>query len=57
LLMTNILRCDIHRETALTVLRHHFERMNGPAPSECARPRAQRVKREEAVATGECHSA
>lgn len=31
MLMTNILRCDIHRETALTVLRHHFERMNGAA--------------------------
>src|ERR1051326_1465098 len=29
MLMTNILRCDIHRETALTVLRHHFERTNG----------------------------
>lgn len=28
LLMTNILRCDIHRETALTVLRHHFDRMD-----------------------------
>ena len=25
MLMTNILRCDIHRETALTVLRHHFD--------------------------------
>jgi poly-gamma-glutamate capsule biosynthesis protein CapA/YwtB (metallophosphatase superfamily) len=31
MLMTNILRCDIHRETALTVLRHHFRRMNGAA--------------------------
>jgi len=31
MLMTNILRCDIHRETALTVLRHHFKRMNGVA--------------------------
>src|SRR5262249_51726061 len=28
LLMTNILRCEIHRETALTVLRHHFERVD-----------------------------
>ena len=31
LMMTNILRCDIHRETALTVLQHHFGRRNGGA--------------------------
>lgn len=29
MMMTNILRCDIHRETALTVLRHHFGHQNG----------------------------
>jgi poly-gamma-glutamate synthesis protein (capsule biosynthesis protein) len=50
MLMTNILRCDIHRETALTVLQQHFTRMNGPARSEYAHPRAPRVKPEEAVA-------
>jgi poly-gamma-glutamate synthesis protein (capsule biosynthesis protein) len=31
MLLTNILRCAIHRETALTVLRHHFGRTNGTA--------------------------
>jgi poly-gamma-glutamate capsule biosynthesis protein CapA/YwtB (metallophosphatase superfamily) len=31
MLMTNILRCDIHRETALTVLRHHFDGMAAQA--------------------------
>ena len=29
MLWTNILRCDIHRETALTVLRRHFVLKNG----------------------------
>jgi poly-gamma-glutamate synthesis protein (capsule biosynthesis protein) len=29
MMMTNILRCDIHRETALTVLQHHFGSKNG----------------------------
>jgi len=29
LMLTNIVRCDIHRETALTVLGHHFARKNG----------------------------
>jgi poly-gamma-glutamate synthesis protein (capsule biosynthesis protein) len=33
LLLTNIVRCDIHRETALTVLEHHFSRKNGRAQS------------------------
>jgi len=33
MMLTNILRCDVHRETALTVLRHHFDRMNGTANS------------------------
>jgi len=28
MLLTNILRCDIHRETALTVLRHHLGLVN-----------------------------
>jgi len=43
MLMTNILRCEVHRETALTVLRHHFARMheaakgNSTAPSTGAR--------------------
>ena len=31
LLLTNILRCDIHRETALTVLSRHFALKNGRA--------------------------
>ena len=31
LMLTNILRCDIHRETGLTVLEHHFGRKNGRA--------------------------
>lgn len=31
MLMTNILRCAIHRETALTVLRHQLGQMNGTA--------------------------
>jgi len=39
LMMTNILRCDIHRETALTVLAHHFDRNNGGAQSVKLRPR------------------
>jgi|ERR1044071_3200764 poly-gamma-glutamate synthesis protein (capsule biosynthesis protein) len=30
MMLTNILRCGIHRETALTVLRHHFSRKQGP---------------------------
>jgi len=31
MLMTNILRCAIHRETALTVLRRQLGQMNGTA--------------------------
>jgi hypothetical protein len=31
MLWTNILRCAIHRETALTVLRHQLGPMNGTA--------------------------
>jgi len=48
MMMTNILRCDIHRETALTVLRHHFDRKNGALQRQSdARPNAS-----ESVTTG-----